>query len=491
MHSSQNRSKRKRGKNVSNDDDTALAQMAVSDTQTDAYGRSRPQSYQQHTDTYIPLSSRSSTYTMSRDGPSSHADAQDHPHPHTSDGHYRGGRDSYDVADSRDGDQRRSRFSHESDFQSGGRDRASRDFVQGYTVTHRNESQGWGSLDNHDDGPQWGSPSSDWRRGEPEEDRSKTWDNSRNRESRSHANRRRQSDNGWDMRKRDRHQNRRPPDSQDDGSFSKEDRSWEPGPGWNSRGDQAYRNQRGRGGPGKMRGKKNNQNRQRQRGDKDREHDRRWDRDRRNDNDSLNKYAQLFRSFCPILRVFSPAGKEGSFTLCLPSQSAVHSSISLLLPAHVHEPPTLSTPDIHPRLARGRGPSHRSEVSFNLALYDLVAVLRQQEWIGQDLQPHPIEATRPEHLRVGGVSLPCLLEAGAGAGAQVRVLRTGQGQNTVYHRQPLSETFPCLFPRPLPSNAPISFPNKNPSRQDMRRLALMEITLYVYLAVWIRFRIHI
>lgn len=380
MHSSQNRSKRKRGKNVSNDDDTALAQMAVSDTQTDAYGRSRPQSYQQHTDTYIPLSSRStSTYTMSRDGPSSHADSQDHLHPHTSDGHYRGGRDNYDVADSRDGDQRRSRISHESDFQSGGRDRASRDFVQGYSATHRNESQGWGSLDNHDDGPQWGSPSSDWRRGEPEEDRNKAWDNSRNRESRSHANRRLQSDNGWEMRKRDRHQNRRPPDSQDDGSFSKEDRSWEPGPGWHPRGDQTYRNQRGRGGPGKMRGKKNNQNRQRQRGDKDREHDRRWDRDRRNENDSLNKYAQPFRSFYPILSIFSPAGKEGSFTLCLPSQSAVRPSVSLLLLAHVHEPPIPSTPDIHPRLARGRGPSHRSEVSFILALYDLVAVLRQEE----------------------------------------------------------------------------------------------------------------
>lgn len=315
MHSSQNRFKRKRGKNVSNDDDTTLAQMAVSradDAQTDAYGRSRSQTYQQHTDTYIPSSSRStSTYTMSRDGPSSHADSQDRFHPHASDGHHRTGRNSYDIADSRDGDQRKSRFSHEGGFQTSGKDRPSRDFVQGYSASHRNESQGWGSLDNPDDGPQWGSPSPDWRRGDLEEDRSKGWDNSRNREHRSQGNRQWKSDNGWEMRKRDRHQNRRPPDSQDDGPYSKEDRAWEPGPGWHSRGEQSHRNQRGRGG-GKVKGKKNNnQNRQRQRSDRDRDHDRRWDRDRRNDNDSLNKYASLFRFFTPFLDL-SQLAKKGT-----------------------------------------------------------------------------------------------------------------------------------------------------------------------------------
>ena len=369
MHPSQNRFKRKRGKNVSNDD-TAQVQMAVSradDAQTDAYGRSRPQTYQQHTDTYIPSTSRStSTYTMSRDGPSSHADSQDHFHPHASDGHYRA-RDSYNIVDSRDGDQRRSRFSHEGDFQNGGRDRTSRDFIQGYSATHRNESQGWGSLDNPEDGPQWGSPSSDWRRGELEEDRSKGWDNSRNR---SQGNRRWQSDNGWETRKRDRH-------SQDDGPFSKEERSWEPGPGWHPRGEQTYRNQRGRGG-GKMKGKKASQNRQRQRGDKDRDHDRRWDRDRRNDNDTLNKYAPSFRSFYLFLRV-SLAGNEGSFTLCLPSQSAVLSSDPLLLPDHAHRLRTLSILDNHPRVARGRGRFHRNQMSVTLARHNLVAVLHQKE----------------------------------------------------------------------------------------------------------------
>lgn len=299
MHSSQNRFKRKRGKNVSNDDDTAMAVSRADDEQTDAYGRSRPQTYQQHTDTYIPSSSRStSIYTMNRDGPSSHTSTQEHFHPHAaSDGHYRAGRDSYDIADSRDGDQRR-RYSHDGDFHGSGRERTSRDIVQGYSAAHRNESQGWGPLDNPEDGPQWGSPSSDWKRGELEDDRSKGgWDNSRNREHRSQGNRRWQSDNGWESRKRERHQNRRPPDSQDDGPFSKEDRTWEPGPGWHPRGEQTYRNQRGRGG-GKIKGKKNIQNRQRQRGDKDRDHDRRWDRDRRNDNDNLNKYAA---SFCFIL----------------------------------------------------------------------------------------------------------------------------------------------------------------------------------------------
>ncbi|KAG9317683.1 kinase-like domain-containing protein [Chiua virens] len=314
MHSSQNRSKRKRGKNVINDDDTALVQTAVSrtdDIQTDAYGRSRPPGYQQHTDTYFPSTSRStSTYTMSRDGPSSHVDSQDHFHPHTSDGHYRTGRDSYDAPDSRDGDQRRPRFSHENDFQSGGRDRTSREFVQTHSVAHRNESQGWGSLDNHDDGPQWASPPSEWRRGDVEEDRSsKGWDNTRHKESRPQGNRRWQSDNGWETRKRDRHQNRRPPDNQEDGSFVKDERAWEPGPGWQGRGDQSYRNQRGRGGSGKMRGKKQyQQNRQRQRADKDRDQDRRWDRDRRNDNDTLNNWQR--REFHPLPP--KPPVKRGS-----------------------------------------------------------------------------------------------------------------------------------------------------------------------------------
>lgn len=459
MHSSQNRSKRKRGKNVSNDDDdTALAQMAVSrveDAQTDAYGRSRPQAYQQHTDTYIPSSSRPPAYTFSRDGPSSHADSQDHFHPRTSDGRYRSGRDNYDVADSRDSDQRRPRFSHESDFQSGGRDRTSRDFVQGYSA-HRNESQGWAAVDNHDDAPQWGSPSPDWRK--------EGWDTSRNREPRSQGNRRWQSDNGWESRKRDRHQNRRPPDSQDDGSFSKEDRSWEPGPGWHSRGEQTYRNQRGRSGPGKMKGKKNNQNRPRQRGDKDRDHDRRWDRDRRNDNDGLNKYVPSFCPFYAILNV-SSAGKEGSFTLCLPSQSAVLSSNSLLLPDHVHGPPTLSILVNHLGVARGRGHSHRNQMLVILALYGLVVVLRREERIGQGLQLHLIEATSLEHLHVGEVFPLCPREAGVGAGAQVEVLRTGQGRNTDYHPQLLSEIFPFLYPRPPSDNEPILFSIKKPSRR--------------------------
>jgi hypothetical protein len=128
-----------------------------------------------------------------------------------------------------------------------------------------------------------------------------------------------------------------------------------------------------------MKGKKNNtQNRQRQRGDKDREHDRRWDRDRRNENDTLNKYAQPFHSFYPILRVSSSAGEEGSSTLCHPSQPAVLPSDFLLLPDHVHGPPSLSILDIHLGVVRSPGPSHRSKVSTILALYDLVAILRRE-----------------------------------------------------------------------------------------------------------------
>lgn len=481
MHSSQNRSKRKRGKNVGNDDETALAQTAVSradDAQTDAYGRSRPQAYQQRMDTYIPSTSR--TDFMHRDGPSSHADSQDYFQPRTSDGRHRSGRDNHDVTDSRDGDQRRSRISHDSDFQSGGRDRTSRDFVQGYSVTHRNESQGWALADNHDDGPQWKSPSPDRRRDreELEEDRSKGRDNSRNREPRSQGNRRWQSDNGWETRKRDQQQNRRPPDNQDDGSFSKEDRFWEPGPGWNSRGEQTYRNQRGRGGPGKMKGKKNNQNRQRQRGDKDRDHDR---RDRRNDNDNLNKCVHHFVHLTLFSGV-SSAGKEGSSTLCPPSQFAVLSSDCLLLPGHGHGPRTLSTLDRRQGVARDQGHPRHSLTSIILVLYDHVAVPRQEELIGQDLRLHPITATSPERLRAREVSPLCHREARVGVGARVEVLGTDQGQNTDCHPQLRSEKSPFLYPRPPSDNAPILFSTKNPSRRETRRPVLMAITMYVPLA---------
>ena len=411
---------------------------------------------------------------MNRDGPLSHADSQDHFHPHTPDGHYRGGRDNHDVADSRDGEQRRPRVFHENDFQGGGRDRTSN---QGYSATHRHESQGWGSVDNHDDIPQWGSPSSEWRKGEPEDDRSKNWENNRNKEHRSQGNRRWQSDNGWETRKRDRHQNRRPPDNQDD-----VDRSWEPGPNWHPRGDNGYRSQRGRGAPGKhLKGKKNNQNRQRQRGDKDRDHDRRWDRDRRNDNDTLNKYAQPLRLFlCCLIFFFALAGREESFTLYLPNQSAVLSSKLLLLPGHVQGPLILSTLDIRLGAARRRGPSHRSEVPNILALHSLVAGHHWKEQISQDLHLHRIGATRLGRLPVGEVCPLCLREAGAGAGAQAGVLGTDQGQSTDCHLPPPSGKFPSPYPRPPFSNVPI-FSIKSLSRQNLRRLMLMGVTPYVLL----------
>lgn len=81
-------------------------------------------------------------------------------------------------------------------------------------------------------------------------------------------------------------------DNPDESAPSKEDRSWEPGPGWQSRGgDQGHRNQRPRNNmQGKIKGKKNIQNRQRQRGDKDRDRGRFPERDRRQTEDTLNKY---------------------------------------------------------------------------------------------------------------------------------------------------------------------------------------------------------
>ena len=403
---------------------------------------------------------------MSRDGPSSHADSQDQFHPQASDGHHRPGRDSYDVADSRDGDQRRSRFSHEGNFQSGGRDRSSRDFTQGFSAAQRNDSQGWGSLDNHEE---WGSPPSDWRRGEQEEERGKGWDN--RKDHRPQGNRRWQTDNGWESRKRDRYQNRRPPDSQDEPS--KDERTWEPGPGFWHRAEQGYRNQRGRGGA-KMKGKKNNQNRPRQRGEKDRDHDRRWDRDRRNENDSLNKYVLSSHSLDAVLTV-SSVGKEESFTLCLPSQSVVLSS-ELLLPGHVHELPTLLILGILLEVVQGRDHSRRSRMSSTLAHHDPAVVARLEEYKGQYLL-RPSEATWPEPLCAGEVSPLCLLEVGAGAGARVEVLGTDQGQNTDC-RPPLpSEISLFRYPSPHSRNVPSLFSDKNLNRQETRRLPT-EIILY-------------
>lgn len=231
-----------------------------------------------------------------------------------------------------------------------------------------------------------------------------------------------------------------------------------------------------------MKGKKNNQNRQRQRGDGDREHDRRWDRDRRNDNDSLNKYAPHFL-FYAILNVSSSAGKEGSFTLYLPSQSAVLSSDSLLILDHAHRPPTLSILDNLLGVARGPGHSHRKQMSVILALYDLVAILHQEEQRGQDLQLHLIEVILLERLLVGEVFPLCPQVVGVGAGAQVEVLGTGQERNTDYHPQLPSEIFPFLYPRPPSGSAPTLFITKSPSRRKMRMLVLMGIMLYVPLMV--------
>ncbi|KAH7883047.1 hypothetical protein F5I97DRAFT_170120 [Phlebopus sp. FC_14] len=288
MHPSHNRSRRKRGKNVKHEDGGGQSHMVSrsDDGQADSFSRSRPHSHHQ-TDTYIPSTSRS-TYSMSRDGPSSHPDSQDRSHPVSSDFYHRGGRDDHDATGSRDGDHWKARSPHDGHYRStrGWSPRDTRNFDQGHSATHRGESSGWGTHGSHDDKHHFGRESPDWRRAEPEGDRRSSWDN---KEPRNQGTRRWQSDNGWESRKRDHNQTRRPPENLDDGSLSKEDRSWEPGPGWQSRGgDQGHRNQRLRNNTqGKNKGKKNNQNRLRQRGEKERDRDRGWDR--RNE-DSLNKY---------------------------------------------------------------------------------------------------------------------------------------------------------------------------------------------------------
>ncbi|KAI6119311.1 hypothetical protein EDD16DRAFT_935437 [Pisolithus croceorrhizus] len=236
-------------------------------------------------DTYVPSSSRSG-YNMSRDGPSSHPDSQDRFYKHPSEPHHRSGRDGYDTADSRDGDHWGIRKTHDTHHK-GNREWATRESDQGYSAAPRSEQQRWGKSGFYDDRPHPNRESPDWRRGEPDDERGG------NREPRARGNRRWQSDNGWDTRKRDRQQNRRPPDDQDESTQATEDRAWEPGPGWQPRGGgQGHRNQRPRNNyiQGKNKGKKVNQNRQRQRGDRERDRGRHLDRERRPPEDTLNNW---------------------------------------------------------------------------------------------------------------------------------------------------------------------------------------------------------
>ncbi|KAI6034017.1 hypothetical protein BKA83DRAFT_312722 [Pisolithus microcarpus] len=287
MSTSNNRSRRKhRGKAPGNDNDGGLAPL-VSPTNANRTDLDSGISHYPYTkkDTYVPSSSRSS-YNMSRDGPSSHADPQDRLYKHSSEPHHRSGRDGYDTADSRDGDYWGARKTHDTHHK-GNREWATREFDQGYSTAPRSEQQRWGKSGFYDDRPHPNRESPDWRRAEPDDERGG------NREPRARGNRRWQSDNGWDTRKRDRHQNRRPSDNQEEPTQASEDRAWEPGPGWQPRGGgQGHRNQRPRSNytQGKNKGKKINQYRQRQRGDKERDRGRHLDRERRPPEDTLNNW---------------------------------------------------------------------------------------------------------------------------------------------------------------------------------------------------------
>ncbi|KAI6106724.1 hypothetical protein EV401DRAFT_499385 [Pisolithus croceorrhizus] len=287
MSTSNNRSSRRkhRGKAPGNDNDGGLALLVSppNANRTDFDSGISRHPYKKK-DTYVPSSSRSG-YNMSRDGPSSHPDSQDRFYKHPSEPHHRSGRDGYDTADSRDGDHWGIRKTHDTHHK-GNREWATRESDQGYSAAPRSEQQRWGKSGFYDDRPHPNRESPDWRRGEPDDERGG------NREPRARGNRRWQSDNGWDTRKRDRQQNRRPPDDQDESTQATEDRAWEPGPGWQPRGGgQGHRNQRPRNNyiQGKNKGKKVNQNRQRQRGDRERDRGRHLDRERRPPEDTLNK----------------------------------------------------------------------------------------------------------------------------------------------------------------------------------------------------------
>ena len=272
MHPSHNRSKRRRGKIDNNDDDGLPAHVPrLDDTQSDAYSR-RPHSHQQ-TDSYVPSSSRTS-FGMGWEGPSSRSDsAADRLHSRSSDVHYRGGRDSHDL---RDDDSwpvhPKNDWHHQPN-----KEWATRDFDQGPP-----EPQNWGASTSYTDRGRSHGWQPDDRRGSKTDERgTHTRPSNDSHHNRRRNNRKFQRDNGWESRKGKQH---RKQDVQDDPP-GKDERSWEPGPGWQARGEQWNNRNRNNGNKNKN---KKNQNKNRFRMEKERDGAR--EREVQHDDDDLNKY---------------------------------------------------------------------------------------------------------------------------------------------------------------------------------------------------------
>ncbi|KAH7914319.1 hypothetical protein BJ138DRAFT_415120 [Hygrophoropsis aurantiaca] len=304
MHPSQNRSRRKRGK-AANDDDGSLLVSRMDETSSDTHTRPHSHTHQQ-TDSYRPSSS-SRSYNMNRDGSSSHHD--DHYHPSTSDTYHRGTRDDYDVSDSREGDSWvPPRSSNDSHYQpgrewSGGRD-------QSYSASAHNEPNSWVASNSYGNTPHGRNWHADDRRDNHPDDR-QGWDR-RDKDRRSRGTQNWQRDNGWDSRRRDHNQSGAeslaPISGPEDGHFSrKDDRSWEPGPTWQTSGDdqgnRSQRSGRNHGSNRNSKGGKKGQNQHKNRRDRDG-----WrERDRIPDESNLNNWQRRDISSLPPKPTFSPA----------------------------------------------------------------------------------------------------------------------------------------------------------------------------------------
>ncbi|KAG2077380.1 Pkinase-domain-containing protein [Suillus decipiens] len=285
MHASHTRSRRKRGKiDDVEDDGLSLHVSRVEDTQSEAYSRSRPHSHQQ-TDSYVPFASRNSL-AMSWEPPSftDSLAAPDRFHSRPSDIHHRGGRDSYDIHD--DDPPWSVRPKHDWNHQT------SREWA---TNQGSSEQQNWGASTSYTDRGRGHGWQPDDRRGKDDRGDNHHHPNNDNH----HHNRRRnnrkfqQRDNGWDTR-RDRQP--RTQDMQEEPL--KDERSWEPGPGWQARGaDQGGKHNRNRNNGNKNKSKKN-QNKTRMRIEKEKEKARERVQHRNDDDDDLNNWQR--REFHPL-----------------------------------------------------------------------------------------------------------------------------------------------------------------------------------------------
>ncbi|KAG2348947.1 hypothetical protein BDR05DRAFT_995320 [Suillus weaverae] len=308
MHASHTRSRRKRGKiDDVEDDGPPLHVSRAEDTQSEAYSRSRPHSHQQ-TDSYVPFASRNSL-AMSWEPPSFTDSPVFHSRP--SDVLHRGGRDSYDPHD--DDPPWSVRPKHDWNYQTG------REWA---TNQGSSEQQNWGASTSYTDRGRGHGWQPDDRRGK--DDRGDNYHHPNNDNNNHNHNRRRnnrkfqQRDNGWDTR-RDRQP--RTQDVQEEPP--KDERSWEPGPGWQARGaDQGSKHNRNRNNGNKNKNKKN-QNKNRIRMEKERDKEREREQRRNDDDDDLNKYFVLYIVILSHSHiVLFTAGRDGSSIPYLPNLSA-------------------------------------------------------------------------------------------------------------------------------------------------------------------------